>query len=165
MRQTDRFIYYYVRIRYKLSVPKAAAMLDVTAATWRSWERHASDMAESRWAQFNEVFDTHLSPDNAKTNGPASIRDLEHYLELLDAPDEPKPKRNGRVERTREACKALRECGPLTFTGSPTRLSAYDASTLVGVPLAQWQRWESGRVPALKKDLDRIKAAQQLESA
>ena len=160
MKQIDRFIYYYVRIRYRLSVPKAALMLGVTAATWRSWEHHASNMAQSRWTHFNQVFDTHLSPDNV--GGPTNVKDLEHYLELLDALDEPKPKRNRsaeqtsrRVEQTREACKALRQ----GTTQTRPNLSAYDASDLVGVTLAQWQRWESGRSPAKKKDLDKIQAA------
>ena len=160
MLNTDRFIYDFVRKRNKISVPKAAEMMDVTAATWRSWVRGSTGMNVRLWPRFNATFGTNLHPDNVRSGGPAGVQDMQAYMALLDKLSEvpkrlpPSRRPSLRKKRTGEACGTLRET---------LSLSAYEAAELVGVSLAKWNGWATGRIAATRHGMAKIKAAMPLE--
>lgn len=163
MHNKDRFLYYFVRIRDKLTIPDAAKRMGVAIATWRSWENHRTDMAQSFWPQFNQAFGIKLDPDNV--GGPMHADDILHYIRLLDEMQAEqaakaitlrrakgprlKPflfkRRQALIEDTRAACKAMRRT-----------LSQYDCADVSNSTLADWQRWESGRAPATRKQIETI---------
>lgn len=160
MHNTDLFLYDFVKKRNRLTVPKAAEMMDVTAATWRSWAKGTTGMNVRLWPRFNLAFGTTLHPENVRSGGPASAQDMDAYRELLDkldaAPKHLPPSRRPslRKKRTGEACRALRGARSLT---------AYEAAEVVGVSLAKWNGWATGRVAATRLGMARIKAATPLE--
>ena len=160
MHNTDLFLYDFVKKRNRLTVPKAAEMMDVTAATWRSWAKGTTGMNVRLWPRFNLAFGTNLNPDNLKYGACCTRGDMEAYLKLLEdldaAPEHLPPSRRPslRKKRTGEACRALRGARSLT---------AYEAAEVVGVSLAKWNGWATGRVAATRLGMARIKAATPLE--